>query len=81
VEPQPTAKLLTAVSTGQRDTAVTPAEVDQARADVRYWKADAVALPERARRGAALKTVLDALFGPGRLVDDVWLWDVRAWTR
>ncbi|GIJ27832.1 glycosyl transferase [Micromonospora qiuiae] len=82
VDPQPTADLLTAVSKGERDTTVGPAEITQARADVRYWKADAVVLPDRgARRHEALKTVLDALYGPGRRVDDVWLWDVRPFTR
>ena len=82
VDPQPTAKLLTAVSRGERDTAVGPADIAQARADVRYWKADAVVLPDRgARRHDDLKVVLDVLYGPGRRVDDVWLWDVRPVTR
>ncbi|MEU9829009.1 hypothetical protein [Micromonospora chersina] len=82
VDPQPTAVLLTAVSRGERDTAVGPAEIAQARADVRYWRADAVALPDRgAGRHDDLKAVLDALYGPGRRVDDVWLWDVRPFTR
>jgi hypothetical protein len=81
VEPQPTAKLLTAVSRGERDIRVDPAEIAQARADVRYWKADAVALPVGARRHDNLRIVLDALYGPGRQVDDVWLWDVRPFTR
>ncbi|MFI7551022.1 hypothetical protein ACIBQ2_14860 [Micromonospora sediminimaris] len=82
VVPQPTAALLTAVSTGKRDTTVGPTEITQARADVRYWKADAVVLPDRgARRHDALKTVLDALYGPGQRIDDVWLWDVRPFTR
>lgn len=82
VEPQPTAKLLTAVSRGERDTAVGPADIAQARSDVRYWKADAVALPDRGPRGRDnLKIVLDALYGPGQRVDDVWLWDVRPFTR
>ncbi|WP_405111470.1 hypothetical protein OG559_01625 [Micromonospora sp. NBC_01405] len=81
VEPQPTAKLLTAVSLGERGTTVSPAEIDQARADVRYWKADAVALPDHGRRRDELRTVLDAMFGPGQRVDDVWLWDARPWSR
>ncbi|MFE0590831.1 hypothetical protein [Micromonospora echinospora] len=76
VEPRPTATLLTAVARGQRPPTVTPGEVEQARADVRYWKADAVALPKHGRE-AQLRAVLDAMFGPGRRVDDVWLWDVR----
>ncbi|MFI6330242.1 hypothetical protein ACIBBG_18320 [Micromonospora chersina] len=82
VDPRPTAVLLTAVSRGERDTAVGPADIAQARADVRYWKADAVALPDRGvRRHDDLKAVLDALYGPGQRVDDVWLWDVRPVTR
>jgi hypothetical protein len=81
VDPQPTAKLLTAVWRGQRDTTVGPADIAQGRADVRYWRADAVALPQRVSRHDKLKTVLDAMFGPGQRVDDVWLWDVRVWTR
>ncbi|WBB52065.1 hypothetical protein [Verrucosispora sp. WMMD573] len=82
VDPQPTAALLTAVSKGERDTTVDTAEIAQARADVRYWQADAVVLPDRgARRHDALKTVLDVLYGPGQRVDDVWLWDVRPFTR
>ncbi|MGC4875794.1 hypothetical protein ACLQ26_05895 [Micromonospora sp. DT43] len=80
VEPQPTAKLLTEVAAGRRDGAVTPAEIAQARADARYWRADAVALPGR-RRQAELKAVLDAMYGPAQRVDDVWLWDVRPFSR
>ncbi|SCL23873.1 hypothetical protein GA0070624_2814 [Micromonospora rhizosphaerae] len=80
VEPQPTAKLLTAVARGQRDTMVTPADVTQARADVRHWKADVVVLPRHPRQDR-LRAVLDALYGPGQRVDDVWLWDVRPYTR
>ncbi|NES31034.1 hypothetical protein GCE86_03960 [Micromonospora terminaliae] len=80
VEPQPTAKLLTEVAAGRRGAAVTPAEIAQARADARYWRADAVALPAH-RRQAELRSVLDALYGPGRRVDDVWLWDVRPFSR
>ncbi|WP_223884421.1 hypothetical protein [Micromonospora craniellae] len=81
VDPQPTAALLTAVSKGERDTTVDSAEIAQARADVRYWKADVVVLPDRgARRHDALRTVLDGLYGPGQRVDDVWLWDVRPLT-
>ncbi|MEV0330107.1 hypothetical protein AB0H63_27185 [Micromonospora echinospora] len=79
VEPRPTATLLTAIARGQRPPTVTPAEVEQARADVRHWKADAVALPKHGRE-AELRTVLDRMFGPGRRVDDVWLWDVRSIT-
>ncbi|MFI6819917.1 hypothetical protein ACIBJE_03055 [Micromonospora sp. NPDC050187] len=81
VAPQPTSTLLLAVSKGERGTEVSSAEREQALADVRHWKADALALPVRYGRQAELRTVLDALYGPGRQVDDVWLWDVRPYTR
>ncbi|MFU8873786.1 hypothetical protein [Micromonospora sp. SL4-19] len=81
VDPRPTAALLTAVAEGERPPVVAPVEREQALADVRYWKADAVALPAAHPREAQLRIVLDALYGPGRRVDDVWLWDVRPYTR
>ena len=82
VESSPDTSPTHSVSRGERDTAVGPADIAQARSDVRYWKADAVALPDRGPRGRDnLKIVLDALYGPGQRVDDVWLWDVRPFTR
>ncbi|MFV2113172.1 hypothetical protein ACFHW0_12645 [Micromonospora sp. LOL_025] len=82
VDPRPTAVLLTEVANGERPApvAITPEERAQAERDVRHWRADAVALP-RHPRAEALRSALDACFGPGRRVDDVWLWDVRPLTR
>ncbi|MEU3453760.1 hypothetical protein ABZ671_09175 [Micromonospora sp. NPDC006766] len=81
VDPRPTAVLWTEVATGERPApiTVTSGEREQAVADVRHWKADAVVLP-RHRRQDELRSVLDACFGPGRRVDDVWVWDVRSLT-
>lgn len=81
VDPRPTAVLWTEVATGRRPAPVTVTEAERAQAvvDVRYWKADAVVLP-RHRRQEALRAVLDACFGPGQRVDDVWVWDVRPLT-
>lgn len=80
VAPRPTAVLLTGVGTGTRPPVVTPADREQAVADVRWWKADAVVLPSHPRE-AELRIVLDAFFGPARRVQDVWVWDVRPLTR
>jgi hypothetical protein len=80
VDPQPTAALLTAVATGKRSTAVTAAEREQAAADVRFWRADAVVLDKGLGREADLRAVLDELYGPGRRIDDAWVWDVRKLT-
>lgn len=79
-DPRPTAALLTAVADGKRGTEVSAADRTQAVEDVRHWRADAVALPAHPRE-TELRAVLDACFGPGRRVDDVWLWDVRPLTR
>ncbi|MEU1688713.1 hypothetical protein [Micromonospora sp. NPDC005707] len=81
VEPRPTAVLLTAVGQGRHAPVVAPADRDRALADVRHWRADALVLPAAHPRAAQLRAVLDALYGPGRQVDDVWLWDVRPRTR
>ncbi|RLK22496.1 hypothetical protein DER29_0330 [Micromonospora sp. M71_S20] len=80
VDPRPTAALLTAVARGERDASISPAEREQAIVDVRHWKADAVVLPVRTKK-RELRTVLDALYGPGQRIEDVWLWDVRPYTR
>jgi hypothetical protein len=73
--PRPTQVLLEDAAQG-RPHAIGAAERDQARADVRYWRADAIVLP-RDWPGEPVRTALDQLFGPGARVDDVWLWDVR----
>jgi hypothetical protein len=81
VVPQHTALLLTAVAAGDRPPTVTVGEREQAVADVRYWKADAVVLPQGIRRATELRTVLDAFYGPAKPVGDVWVWDVRPLVR
>lgn len=73
--PRPTQVLLEDAAQG-RPHEIGAAERDQARADVRYWRADAVVLP-RDWPGEPVRATLDQLFGPGARVDDVWLWDVR----
>jgi hypothetical protein len=72
---RPTQLLLEAVD-GGRAPAIGAAQREQGRRDVRFWRADAVVLPVGAGREAALSDALTALYGPGRHVDDVWLWDV-----
>jgi hypothetical protein len=80
VEPRPTSALLVAVARGERDPdTITEADRIAALADVRHWKADALVLGEYPR-AAELRRTLDALYGPGQPVADVWLWDVRALT-
>ncbi|MEU6643389.1 glycosyl transferase [Saccharomonospora sp. NPDC046836] len=53
----------------------------QAIADLRYWEADVVVLPADAGEVDALRYTIEQLLGEhGRLVDGVWLWDVRVLT-
>ncbi|MBO0868910.1 MAG: hypothetical protein J2P15_10120 [Micromonosporaceae bacterium] len=49
----------------------------RAAEDVRYWHAAIVVLGPGAPNAAGLHLALDQLFGTGRLVDDVWVWDTR----
>ncbi|MFC0003718.1 hypothetical protein [Micromonospora siamensis] len=81
VQPRPTATLLTRIAVGARGTAVSAADREQALADARHWKADALVLPVDRPRAASLRIALDACYGPGSRVDDVWVWDVRPVTR
>ena len=75
----PTTDLLMRVaSTGILDEQVSAA---QALADLRTWRVDGLILPETATNADALRDVLDRLVGPGRHVQDVWFWDVRAFKR
>jgi len=79
VEPRPTAALLTAVASGKRPPEVTTAEEVQAVADARFWRADAFVL-DPLQDSAPLLEAMRGLYGPGQLVDGVWVWDVRPLT-
>ncbi|WP_432840725.1 hypothetical protein [Dactylosporangium sp. CA-092794] len=55
---------------------VSAADRGRAAADLAYWQtAIVIAAPDPAF--AAQRDLLDALFGPGRLIGGVWVWDVR----
>ncbi len=72
--PRPTQVLLEDAAQG-RPHGIGAAERDQARVDVRYWRADAIVVPGDQ---PGVRAALDELFGPGTRVDDVWVWDVRS---
>ncbi|MEV8512226.1 hypothetical protein [Dactylosporangium sp. NPDC051484] len=57
--------------------AVTTADRDRAAADLGYWHTALILVPPDATL-APQRTLLDALFGPGRRTGGVWVWDVRA---
>ena len=84
VGPVPTATytLLKSVSSTGVGAFVTNANRAQARADLAYWNAGLIVLPdptagigdEWTKNFGVLKNLATALFGPGRHVDDVWIW-------
>jgi hypothetical protein len=89
--PDPAIPSQTLFGTRQRETSSLISDVDekgwpvpvteeqraQAQVDARFWRAAAVVVPASRRSAEAMRQTLDQLYGPGSLVDDVWLWDVR----
>ncbi|MFI9836902.1 hypothetical protein ACIHFD_07700 [Nonomuraea sp. NPDC051941] len=73
--PRPTASLLRDVRDKGEVPAVGPAERARARADLAYWRADAVVLGPYEHQDALLRT-LTALLGPPLFAGGVWVWDV-----
>ncbi|MGW1995751.1 glycosyl transferase [Embleya sp. NPDC001921] len=72
-----TSQLLREVRDGGVVPEVGDADRAQARADLAFWRADAVVLGPHDRQ-EALRATLDRLLGPGVPIGGVWLWDVRA---
>jgi hypothetical protein len=83
--PRPTADLLATVAKSGIVPVITDADRAAARDDLRYWRAEAVVLPDRVHGAkwpvhvAAVREATSALLGPPRRVDDVWLWLPPAW--
>lgn len=80
--PRPTAQLLRIVARDGDVLQITGGDRAQARRDLAYWRGSVVVLADP-RAGslwsphhAQLLVTLNRLFGPGRRVDDVWLWQV-----
>jgi hypothetical protein len=73
--PTGTSILLAQVSTSGVVPQITDGIRAQARADLAYWKADCVALAQ-APNEDALHSTLDQLLGPGRPIDDAWIWKI-----
>lgn len=52
-------------------------DVQQAREDVRFWRADVVVLGFH-KQEKKIKAALDDLFGPAQRKGGLWVWDVRS---
>jgi hypothetical protein len=74
----PTTELFQTVADNGQVLPVTQEQRDQARVDIANWQATTLVLPVRHPNSEAIHQVVDQLIGPGQLVDDVWLWDVRS---
>ncbi|HWG98343.1 MAG TPA: DUF2079 domain-containing protein [Pilimelia sp.] len=78
--PRPTAALLAEVARTGVVPPIGPAERAAAAADLRYWRAEAVVLPDRVHGAkwpvhvTAVRQAATALLGPPTRVEDVWLW-------
>jgi hypothetical protein len=76
VYPRPTSQLLAEVARTGAVPTIDQTTKERARADLAYWKADCVALaPTPSFR--PLRTTLEQLLGPGRLIRDTWTWQVH----
>ncbi|MEV6925451.1 hypothetical protein AB0M46_13270 [Dactylosporangium sp. NPDC051485] len=60
---------------------VTPAQREDMREDLKFWKATTIVFPVGWRDERVIRQTIDKLVAPevapGRIVDGVWLWDVR----
>ncbi|HZN19285.1 MAG TPA: hypothetical protein VFB84_14080 [Micromonosporaceae bacterium] len=75
----PTTKLLlTALATG-RPGVVGEADRAAARAELARREVAILVMSPQQVNGQAIRATLDALVGPGRLVDDLWVWDVHGY--
>jgi hypothetical protein len=76
-EDRPTALLLGSVQKSGTVPEVTEQMRAQAHADLMYWRADVVVLPNGENQRALRRTVQALLGSEPQRVDDVWVWDVR----
>jgi hypothetical protein len=73
---RPTGDLLAKVADTGKVPVITDRDREQARADLRYWRGAVVVLAPGGYTKALHRT-LDALLGPGQLIEGAWVWDVR----
>lgn len=73
-EPRPLTQVLRGVHASGQPVVLSGHARDQIHADLRYWRADAIVLPVAHE---PLRQTLNGIFGPGRFVGGVHLWDVR----
>ncbi|MBT8227679.1 MAG: hypothetical protein HKP61_13590 [Dactylosporangium sp.] len=71
----PTLSQLLLASPDSVDAAdISPQDAQQ---DLRTWWVDALVMPDSIEHAERVRTEVNRLIGPGRHIEDVWLWDVR----
>jgi hypothetical protein len=73
----PTMRLLRQIGENGGDMYVTDEHRELARGDFRVYGVTTLVLPAAHPHAADLRRLVEQLVGPGREVDDVWVWDVR----
>ncbi|MFI6759656.1 hypothetical protein ACIBF5_11035 [Micromonospora sp. NPDC050417] len=78
--PSGISELLDQVSTTGRVLTLTDRERRRSMDELRHWKTAILVLPVDERNAEPLRRTVEQVVGPGRRVDDVWLWDIRSLT-
>lgn len=73
----PTMQLLLGAAASGRPQQVGEAQRAAARAELAWREVAILVMSPQQVNGDAVRATLDPLVGPGRLVDDLWVWDVR----
>jgi hypothetical protein len=73
---RPTTALLDTIAATGRPKEVSDDDRAKIREDIKFWNASVFVLGKTAHEDLLLQAMTD-LLGPGRRVDDVWIWDVR----
>jgi hypothetical protein len=73
-------ELLDEVAATGRTSPLTDRQRRRSLDELRHWQAAILVLPAGEEHVEPLRQTVEQIVGPGRRVDDVWLWDVRTLT-
>ncbi|MEV8513684.1 hypothetical protein [Dactylosporangium sp. NPDC051484] len=73
---RPTMEIINASGGDGSIPQITPDQQAQAKADLAFWNADFLVLPDQHGNSEVIRQTAELLFGPGRHVSDVWIWKV-----
>ncbi|WP_426503981.1 DUF6541 family protein [Dactylosporangium sp. McL0621] len=73
---RPTMQILNTAANDGTVPQIAPDQLAQAKADLAYWQADYLVLPDQHNNSEAVHQTADQFFGPGKHMVDVWVWKV-----